>query len=170
MKNQQIDLINTPIVITDEWGSRTITSQAGSQTITHYTNIMEFESSKIGCFAETTNELADVYNKDGVTHEPTLDRPCDAICKVRPSNTLNSKIIGIIADDHTIISHGDCLCVLIHDPSALYEVGDILTVDVSGLCRKANEQDKLYMLMNRVPMPKITILFPGKEFVGCFIG
>jgi hypothetical protein len=50
-----------------------------------------------------------------------------------------------------------------------YELGDILTVDQSGVCRKADEQDKLFMLMNGIPMPKITILFPGKEFVGCFI-
>jgi hypothetical protein len=137
-----------------------------SHTITHRTNIIDYTPQTIGCFCSTTNELADVYDSGYI---PTLNRPCDAICKVRPATELTAKVIGIIADDHTIISHGDCLVVVKQGPT--YEVGDILTVDSSGLCRKADEQDKLFMLMNRVPMPKITIVFPPPcEFVACFIG
>jgi hypothetical protein len=139
-----------------------------NQTITHRTNIINHDDSKIGCFCETTSELADVYDKDVILCVPSLSRPTDARCKVRPSNTLNSKVIGIVANHNTFISHGDCLVIVKQGPQ--YEVGDILTVHSSGVCRKADEQDKLFMLMNGIPLPKITIIFSTScEFVGCFV-
>jgi hypothetical protein len=67
-----------------------------STTVTHLTNILDFDQSKIGCFCEGVGELADVYNKDGVNYTPTIDRATDAIVKVRPSTSLNMRVLGII--------------------------------------------------------------------------
>jgi hypothetical protein len=73
-------LHDSAIVINDQYGSRTITSQTGSQTITHYTNIVDYDVSKVGCFCETTRVWADVYGDD---YTPTLERSTDAIVKVQ---------------------------------------------------------------------------------------
>lgn len=40
----------------------------GNQTITHFTDIIDFNENQIGTFCETTGELANVYN-----HQPTLE-------------------------------------------------------------------------------------------------
>jgi hypothetical protein len=52
------------------------TINGGSTTITHRTNIIGYTPQTIGCFCESTNELADVYGAD---YTPTLDRATDAI-------------------------------------------------------------------------------------------
>jgi hypothetical protein len=49
-------------------------------------------------------------------------------------------------------------------------VGDILTPDPSGLCRKAANDDKVLMAINAIPRPKITAIFPNhKEYVAAFL-
>jgi hypothetical protein len=57
----------------------------GSNTITYKANIMAFKPEQIGCFCEFTGEIADVYS-----HPIGLEYPTDAICKMKPSTTLNS--------------------------------------------------------------------------------
>jgi hypothetical protein len=64
-----------------------------NQTIIHKTNMVDYDGSKIGYFCETTGVLADVY---GDEYAPTLERACDAIVKVRPSTTLNTRVLGVI--------------------------------------------------------------------------
>jgi hypothetical protein len=152
--------INNNLTVSGTINGETI---GGSNTITHKTNIINYHDEQIGTFCETVGEVADVY---GVDYIPTLDRATDAICKVKQSTTLNSKIVGVITKNNEFMSHGDVLCRIILDT---YTLGDILTVDESGLMRKANEQDKLYMLMNSILMPKITALFLDKDYCACFI-
>jgi hypothetical protein len=108
-----------------------------------------------------------VYDVDGIAYEPTLDRTSDAIVKVKPSTTLNSAILGIIVNDHTFASAGDCLVVVLQGPT--YNVGDVLCPDSTGVCRKATEQEKRDIVFDGLPRVRITALFPGKEFVACFI-
>jgi hypothetical protein len=138
-----------------------------SQTITHRTNIIDYDDSKIGCFAETTGELADVYDVDGVAYVPTLSRSCDAIVKVRPTNTLSIRVLGIIADSTTLITHGDCLVVVKQGPS--YQLGQLLVPDISGVCRIATEEDKRTIMFEGLPRVRITGLVPGQEFVLAFM-
>jgi hypothetical protein len=38
-----------------------------------------------------------------------------------------------------------------------------------GLRRKANDDEKLLMIMNRILAPKATVLYPNSEFVCCFM-
>jgi hypothetical protein len=142
-----------------------------SLTITHCTNIVGFTPDQIGTFAETTGELADVYNKDGVPYVPTLDRATDAICRVKHTNALSSKIVGIITDSQTMSSHGDLLCVVANDDqySIKYEVGQLLVPDTSGLCRIAQEADLMFAMLYQIRLPKITWIMPNQKFVGCFI-
>jgi hypothetical protein len=137
---------------------------AGSHTITHRTNIIDFNVSQIGCFAETTGELATVYGSD---YTPTLTRATDAIVKVTASNTLNNKILGIITDEHTFANLGDVLCVVVQGPT--YRIGDILAPDESGLCRVATDDERRFIKNNGLPRVRITGLIPGKEFVLAFI-
>jgi hypothetical protein len=125
-----------------------------STTITHLTNIIDYDDSKIGCFCETCGELADVYDKDGITFVPTLSRPCDAIVKVRHTNTLSTKLLGIIANSNTIITHGDCLAVVKLGPK--YEIGQLLVPDIKGVCRIATEEDKRTIMFEGLPRVRIT--------------
>jgi hypothetical protein len=134
-----------------------------SQTITHETNITGFDPSQIGTFCETTGELADVFGADYI---PTLSRACDAIVKVKQSTALTSKVLGIIVGPNMFANSGDVLCVVVDD---VYELGDLLVPDSSGLCRKAIEQEMLYAAIHRVPLPRITAIFPDQEFVGAFM-
>jgi hypothetical protein len=134
-----------------------------SQTITHATNFLNYDPSQIGTFCETTGELADVYGAD---YQATLARPCDAIVKVKQSTTLNSAVLGVIVGPDTFASHGDVLCLIIDGE---YEIGQILVPDSSGLCRKATEQQMPYAAMYRIALPKITAIFPGKEYVAAFM-
>jgi hypothetical protein len=138
----------------------------GSNTLTHNTNIIDFTPQTIGCFAESTGQLADVYGQDYI---PTLDRATDAIVKVKPSTTLNPAILGIITDSHTFANSGDVLCVVVQSDATTYAVGDMLTPDSSGLCRKASDEERRYIKNHGLPRVRITALFPGKEFVACFI-
>jgi hypothetical protein len=139
-----------------------------SQTITHCTNIVGFKPDQIGCFAETTGELADVY---GVDYVPTMDRATDAICKVRHCKSFTPKIVGIITDYNQYSSHGDILCRCVNDDqfSIKYEVGDLLFPDETGLCRVATHEEKLLCAIDQVCLPKITWTMPDSEFVGCFL-
>ena len=149
-----------------------------SQTITHRTNITDFAPEKLGCFCETTGELANVYGAD---YEPTLTRATDAITKVRPANALTNKIMGIITDERTIASHGDVLCVVVQnkltqnqdgtttDEQLLYNVGDLLVPDITGLCRVATKTERKFAMINQITLPRITAVFPGREFVACFM-
>jgi hypothetical protein len=134
-----------------------------NQTITHHTNIVDFDPSQIGTFAETTGELADVY---GTGYKPTLSRACDAICRVKQSTALSARVLGIIVGADSFASHGDCLCTVV---DAEYQLGDLLVPDSSGLCRKATEQECMYAAIHRVPLPRITTIFPQQEFVGAFL-
>jgi hypothetical protein len=140
-----------------------------AHTLTHRTNIIDYTPQTIGCFCESTGEIADNYDVDGVPYTPTLDRACDAIVKIKPSTTLNSAILGIITDDHTFANSGDVLCVVVQSDATTYAVGDMLTPDSSGLCRKATDDERRYIKNHGLPRVRITALFPGKEFVACFI-
>jgi hypothetical protein len=163
-----LNLSNCAININDQWGSRTITSQPGSHTITHFTNIIDYDISRLGCFCETFGILADVYDKDGMPYVPTLDRPCDAICKVKPSSTLNNRILGIIVGPNTFANLGDCLCVVKLGPR--YEVGDLLAPDISGVCRRATDDEKIIIMLNGLPRVRITGILPNDcQFVLAFI-
>jgi hypothetical protein len=162
-----LNLHNSAIVITDQWGTRTITSQPGSHTITHYTNIVDYDDSKIGCFCETTGELADVYDKDGVAYTPTLSRATDAITKVKSTNMLSTRVLGIITSQNTYASHGDVLVVVKQGPS--YQLGQLLVPDISGVCRIATEEDKRTIMFEGLPRVRITGLVQGQEFVLAFM-
>jgi hypothetical protein len=143
---------------------KNVATTDSSHTITHETNIIDFTPDRIGCFAQSTGELADVYGAD---FTPTLTRPCDAIVKVRPSTTLNTAILGIIVDDHTFASHGDVLATVIQGPT--YEIGQLLVPDESGLCRIATEQEKRTITFEGLPRVRITGLVAGAEFVLAFM-
>jgi hypothetical protein len=135
----------------------------GSQTITHKTNIINFKPDQIGCFCETTGEISNVYGAD---YEPTLDRATDAICKVKASNVLNSRIVGIITDYDRFANSGDVLMRVVDD---VYSLGELLVPDISGLCRKcADDGERLSLVLNGCPRAKITTITPGGEFVACF--
>jgi hypothetical protein len=140
----------------------------GSHTITHKTNITGFKPEHIGCFCESTGELADVYGADYI---PTLERATDAICRVRHCKAFSSRIVGIITDYDTFASHGDVLCKVVNDDqfSIKYEVGQLLYPDVSGLCRIATQEEALLAVISRAPLPKITWTMSDCEFVGCFM-
>jgi hypothetical protein len=140
-----------------------------NQTVTHRTNVLDFAPDQVGTFCESTGELADVY---GVGYVPTLERPTDAIVKVRHSTTFSNKILGVIVDDHTFMSHGDGLAVVVNDAdySIRYEVGQVLVPDISGLCRVATHEEKLLCAIDQIHLPRITAVFSGQPFVAVFIG
>jgi hypothetical protein len=139
------------------------TQIGGSTTITHRTNIINYHDEQIGTFCESVGEIADVY---GVDYIPTLDRATDAIVKVKQSTTLNSKIVGVITKNNEMSTHGDALCRVVDD---IYAIGDILTVHDSGLMKKADDNDRLFMLLNAIPRPKITALFIDKTYVAVML-
>jgi hypothetical protein len=147
-----------------------------SQTITHKTNIINFKPEQIGCFCESTGEIADVYDEvrdDGsrADYVPTLDRATDAICKIKHTKSFSSRIVGIITDYDTFGSHGDVLCRVVNDSeySIKYEVGQLLYPRETGLCRIATQEEALLAVISGVPLPKITWTQSDLEFVGCFI-
>jgi hypothetical protein len=136
----------------------------GSHTITHNTNIIDYSSDQIGTFCETTGDLADVYGTDYI---PTLERSCDAIVKIKQSNTLNPKIIGIITDQNNFMSHGDVLCRVIDD---IYNIGDLLVPDTTGLFGKGTQDEITICAVNQIHLPKVTARVPGNnEIVACFM-
>jgi hypothetical protein len=90
------------------WHTPPTSPPGGNMTVTHKTNITDFDPAQIGTFCETTGELADVYGAD---YTPTLSRPCDAIVKVKQAKSLTSSVLGIISGPDTFASHGDVLCV-----------------------------------------------------------
>jgi hypothetical protein len=155
-------------VMGDIWLTGVVHANGGSHTITHRTNVVGFTPEQIGTFAETTGELADVYGADYV---PTLERATDAIMKVRHTNALTSKIVGIITASDTFANLGDILCVVANDDqySIKYEVGQLLVPDVSGLCRIAQEADLMFAMLYQIRLPKITWIMPDHKFVGAFI-
>jgi hypothetical protein len=138
-------------------------SQVGqylNHTITHRTNVIDFDESKIGCFCESCGELSDVYGSD---YEPTLSRPTDAIVKVQHSKTLSTRVLGIIVSKDTFATHGDCLVVVKHDH---YEIGDLLKPGSDGVCIKAtDDKDKLYIMLNGLPRVRVVGIIPDKDFV-----
>jgi hypothetical protein len=133
--------------------------EAASQTITHVTNVIYLDHDvTYGVFCETNGGIYDGYAQIG---------PTDCICKVQPTKVMSNKIVGIIVSENANASHGDVLC---KDIPGTYALGDILAPDVSGLCRKATDEEKLGMIVNAVPRPKITSLITGIEnTVACFI-
>jgi hypothetical protein len=141
---------------------------SGSHTIIHKTNIIGFKPEHIGCFCESTGELADIY---GVDYIPTLDRATDAIMKVRHCKSFSPRIVGIITDYNQFANLGDMLCRVINDSefSIHYEVGQLLYPDESGLCRIATHEEKLLCAIEQIRLPKITRTIPDSEFVGCFM-
>jgi hypothetical protein len=162
-------VLMSAIVQNGKWYSgQSIQGQAptwmgGSNTITHQTNIIDFDPSQIGTFCASTGELANVYGTDYV---PTLERATDAICKVRATNMISSSVVGIITGPNTFASHGDVLCVV---DEGSYNVGDIIVPSSTGLCRIATNDEKLLIAINGMPRVKITAIFPEKDFVCCFI-
>jgi hypothetical protein len=165
---------------------------AGSHTITHITNIINLEdvqaperidsleiieesdesgrvsnatsgdisvSIKVyGVFCETNGGIYTGYERIG---------PTDCICQVQPSKAMSNKIVGIIVSETQFASHGDVLCKVI---PGVYALGDILAPDESGLCRKATEEEKLMMMINGIPRPKVTSFITGIDnIVACFI-
>jgi hypothetical protein len=135
-----------------------------SNTITHKTNINNYTSEQIGTFCETTGEIANVY---GDNYTPSTDKACDAIVKVKQTNILSGKVLGIIVDADKFATHGDVVCRVDEDE---YELGDILTPSSTGLTRKATQEERLLMLICGVPMVKITAkISDNSEVVCCFI-
>ena len=124
-------------------------------TITHHTNVI----GELGTFCETTGEIYDGYENVSNTN---------CICKVKQSNSLNSKIVGIICSEDKFASHGDVLVKVVPDT---YELGDILCPDENGYGRKASEVDVMFMMLHSIPRPKITSINTGRDgYVACFMG
>ena len=111
-----------------------------SQTITHSTNV----SGEIGTFCEATGEIYDGYD--------TIDNT-DCICKVRSASVLSNKVVGIITKDNEFASHGDALVKVV--PGS-YNIGDILAPAENGYGRKATNEELQFMMLNSLPMVKIT--------------
>ena len=125
-----------------------------STTITHKTNVQ----GEIGTFCETNGGIYDKY--DEITET-------DCICQVVQSNTLNSRIVGIITDKDQFASHGDVLVKIV---PGTYHLGDILCPDITGKARIATETELQYMMLHAIPRPKITSLDTKIEgTVACFI-
>ncbi len=116
-----------------------------SQTITHHTNV----SGEIGTFCEATGEIYDGYD--------TIDNT-DCICKVRTASVLSNKIVGIITRDNEFASHGD---VLVKVVPGSYNIGDILAPAENGYGRKATNEELQFMMLNSLPMVKITSINTG---------
>ena len=146
--------LNTETTDSPEAGLTTF-SRSQSHTITHLTNIPE--NAEIGTFCETNGGIFDGYIKTTST---------DCICKVVQSNTLNSKIVGIICDKNKFASHGD---VLVKVVPGTYNLGDILCPDITGKARVATETEKQFMMINAIPRPKITAFTEDQSLVACFI-
>ena len=126
----------------------------GSQTITHHTNVQ----GEVGTFCETNGGIYDGYENIAET---------DCICQVVQSNTLNSKIVGIITSDTEFASHGDVLMKVV---PGTYKLGDILCPDITGRARVATETELQYMMLHAIPRPKITSIATGIDnTVACFI-
>ena len=116
-----------------------------SQTITHSTNV----SGEIGAFCEATGEIYDGYDKIDNT---------DCICKVRSASALSNKVVGIITRDNEFASHGD---VLVKVVPGSYNIGDILAPAENGYGRKATSEELQFMMLNSLPMVKITSINTG---------
>ena len=146
-----------PVYLNTETSENGLTTfkRSESHTITHLTNIPE--SAEIGTFCETNGGIFDGYIKTAST---------DCICKVVQSNTLNSKIVGIICDKNKFASHGD---VLVKVVPGTYNLGDILCPDITGKARVATETEKQFMMINAIPRPKITAFTEDQSLVACFI-
>ena len=141
-----------------------INKQAGSQTITHETNVLGltmdglYRNAEIGTFCETNGGIYDGYEKIDST---------DCICQVIQSSTLNAKIVGVITSENQFASHGDVLMKVV---PGTYKLGDILAPDITGRARVATETELQYMMLHAIPRPKITSLATGIEnTVACFI-
>ena len=117
----------------------------GSQTITHHTNV----SGEIGTFCEATGEIYDGYDKIDNT---------DCICKVRSASALSSNVVGIITRDNEFASHGDALVKVV--PGS-YNIGDVLAPAENGYGRKATNEELQFMMLNSIPMVKITSINTG---------
>ena len=115
----------------------------GNETITHKTDEIQGE---IGTFCETNGGIYTGYNEITET---------DCICQVQQSNTLNSKIVGIITDKDRFASHGDVLVKIV---PGTYHLGDILCPDITGKARIATETELQYMMLHAIPRAKITSL------------
>ena len=118
---------------------------SASQTVTHATNV----SGEIGTFCEATGEIYDGYDKIDNT---------DCICKVRSASALSSKVVGIITRDNEFASHGD---VLVKVVPGSYNIGDILAPAENGYGRKATSEELQFMVLNSLPMVKITSINTG---------
>jgi hypothetical protein len=157
----QTEVLQTQVLKTDRLEAQTITIEGEDLreklehqniTITHKTEVTQ---PHIGRFCETTGGI---YNtKIGYT---------DCICKVQLATTLTRQIVGIICDNDKFASHGDVL-VLCDDGH--FTVGDILAPTSTG-ARVANEEEKLFMMLNAIPRAKITSVITGiPNTVACFL-
>jgi hypothetical protein len=131
------------------------TEITGNTTVLHKTDVI---SGEIGTFCETNGGIYKGYDQIDTT---------DCICQVQQSNTLNTKIVGIITSSDHFASHGDVLVKIV---PGTYHLGDILCPDISGKARKATDTELQYMMLHAIPRPKITSLDTKIEgTVACFI-
>ena len=116
-----------------------------SMTITHVTNL----TGEIGTFCETTGDVYDGYDNISSTN---------CICCVKQATGLSPKVVGIITSHNEFATHGDVLVKVVDDN---YALGDILTVAPDGRGKKAQSQDKMFMMINAIPRAKVTSLKTG---------
>ena len=136
-----------------------------SQTITHATNV----TGEIGTFCETTGDIYTGYGTvtDSSGNVHTNTGPTDCICQVAQTNELSSRVVGIICGTDKFASHGD---VLVKVVPGEYNLGDILAPDTSGYARIATNEEKMFMMLNAIPRPKITGLETNMDnMVACFL-
>jgi hypothetical protein len=118
-----------------------------NKTITHKTD--PITNPVLGCFCETTGEIYSGYTAIGQT---------DCICRVRPVSALTKNIVGIITENDTFATHGDCLVRIA--PGQKVELGDILVPTVNG-ARKATNEEMIFMMSHAIPRTKVVSVKTG---------
>jgi hypothetical protein len=137
---------------------------AGSNTITHRTNIINYDSSMIGCACDTTGEISDVYGDKFI---PSLERATDAITKVKISNNLSASFWGVIVSDDTFANVGD---VIVRVVDGIYSPGDVLAPGAGGYFHKATDPEKYFINMQGCPRVKVAAkIADNAEIVCAFI-
>jgi hypothetical protein len=129
-----------------------------SHTVTHITDVENFDQEQVGAFCETNGGIYSGYNRIA---------PTDCICQVIRSKQLNRKIVGIIVSEDKFASHGDALVKV---GAGTFRVGDLLVPKGDGTARVATEDDKWQVAINGIPRVKITALATGiPHMVACFL-
>ena len=130
----------------------------GSQTITHkteYVGVLE-----PGKFCESIGEIYYMpprENKDGEPIEWCAYEDC--IAKIKQSETLNNKILGIVTYNNSdnmmcrFATHGDVLVKVI---PGTYAIGDVLIPALGGFAKKGTSEEILNCITLGIPRIKIT--------------